>query len=150
MLPFRMFVAACTRPASAPPHLHALCVEIPPPCCPTACSDQTVLILSGRPGRDAIGGTATIPLSPLPATLIGAPASVANKRLTAQLNLLDATLTKNRGMGQCREIQMATSLLFYLFVSLSPHCSAKPLVQQFPKARDFFTIRGNNSAPPGV
>ena len=30
------------------------------------------------------------------------------------------------------------------------HCSAKPLVQQFAKARDFFTTRGNNSAPPGV
>jgi hypothetical protein len=30
------------------------------------------------------------------------------------------------------------------------HCSAKPLVQQFAKARDFFAIRGNNSAPPGV
>jgi hypothetical protein len=30
------------------------------------------------------------------------------------------------------------------------HCGAKPLVQQFAKARDFFPIRGNNSAPPGV
>src|SRR5258708_6840716 len=36
-------------------------------------------------------------LSPLPATLIDLPASVANKRLTAGLTLLDATLTKNRG-----------------------------------------------------
>ena len=30
------------------------------------------------------------------------------------------------------------------------HCGAKPLVQQFAKARDFFTIRGNNSALPVV
>ena len=32
----------------------------------------------------------------------------------------------------------------------SSHCSAKPLVQQFAKVRDFFTIWGNNSALPGV
>jgi hypothetical protein len=32
----------------------------------------------------------------------------------------------------------------------SSHCGGKPLVQQFAKARDFFPIRGNNSAPPGV
>src|SRR6266478_4741604 len=30
------------------------------------------------------------------------------------------------------------------------HCGQTPLVPQSPKARDFFTIRGNNSAPPGV
>ncbi len=36
-------------------------------------------------------------LSPLPATLIDLPASVANKRLTVWVNPLDATLTKNRG-----------------------------------------------------
>src|SRR5882724_10557705 len=40
-----------------------------------------------------------IPVSPLAATLMGLPASVANKRLTAELNLLDATLTENRGVG---------------------------------------------------
>src|ERR1700687_1381695 len=37
--------------------------------------------------------------SPLAATLVHLPASVANKRLTVQLNPLDATLTKNRGVG---------------------------------------------------
>jgi hypothetical protein len=30
------------------------------------------------------------------------------------------------------------------------HCSLHPLVQQWAKARAFFTRRGNNSAPPGV
>ncbi len=35
--------------------------------------------------------------SPLAATLMDLPASVANKRLTKELNPLDATLTKNRG-----------------------------------------------------
>jgi hypothetical protein len=39
------------------------------------------------------------PLSPLAATLMDHPASVANKRLTANLTPLDATLTKNRGEG---------------------------------------------------
>ncbi len=37
------------------------------------------------------------PVSPLAATLMDLPASVANKRLTVWLSPLDATLTKNRG-----------------------------------------------------
>jgi hypothetical protein len=37
------------------------------------------------------------PVNPLAATLMDLPASVANKRLTAGLTPLDATLTKNRG-----------------------------------------------------
>src|SRR5216684_5102873 len=46
---------------------------------------------------DAVGATATLALSPLDATLMDLPASVANKGLTAWLNPLDATLTKSRG-----------------------------------------------------
>src|SRR6266446_3769892 len=38
-------------------------------------------------------------ISPLAATLMDLPASVANKRLTAELSPLAATLTKNRGVG---------------------------------------------------
>src|SRR6266850_31749 len=38
-------------------------------------------------------------VSPLAATLMDLPASVANKRLTAELSPFDATLTKNRGVG---------------------------------------------------
>src|SRR5882762_5420970 len=38
-----------------------------------------------------------VPLSPLAATFINLPVSVADKRLTVQLSLLDATLTKNTG-----------------------------------------------------
>src|SRR5260370_17629229 len=38
-------------------------------------------------------------ISPLAATLMDLLASVANKRLTAELNPLDATLTKNQGVG---------------------------------------------------
>src|SRR5882672_1449480 len=39
------------------------------------------------------------PISPLAATLMGLPASVANKRLTRSLSSLDSALTKNRGWG---------------------------------------------------
>jgi len=42
-------------------------------------------------------GLPAIALSPLTATLMDLRASVANKRLTAWLSPLDATLTKNRG-----------------------------------------------------
>jgi len=41
-------------------------------------------------------------ISPLTATLMDLPASVANKRLTAELSPLAATLTKNRGVGSPR------------------------------------------------
>jgi hypothetical protein len=41
-------------------------------------------------------------VNPLDATLIDFSASAANKRLTAKLNSLDATLTKNRGEGSYR------------------------------------------------
>src|SRR6266852_6486649 len=48
------------------------------------------------PSTDSLPTTA---LSPLDATLMDLPASVANKRLTVRLNPLDATLTKNTGVG---------------------------------------------------
>ena len=40
-----------------------------------------------------------VPVSPLAAALMDLPASIANKRLTPRLTPLDATLTKNRGVG---------------------------------------------------
>src|SRR5271155_3149137 len=40
------------------------------------------------------------PISPLSATLMNTPATVANKRLTENLTPLDATLTKNPGVGR--------------------------------------------------
>src|ERR1700675_3101555 len=39
------------------------------------------------------------PISPLAATVMYLSASIANKRLTRLLNPLDATLTRNRGVG---------------------------------------------------
>ena len=60
------------------------------------------------------------PLSPLAATLMHLPASVAYKRLTAQLNSLDATFKKTRGRGFLRPY-LITSLLPYLIISLLPY-----------------------------
>ena len=41
----------------------------------------------------------SIPVSPLAATLMNLLASIAYKRLTAELSPLDSALTKNRGVG---------------------------------------------------
>src|SRR5713101_6051920 len=62
-------------------------------------------------------------VSPLAATLMDLPASVANKRLTVGLSPLDATLTKNRG---------GTS--FKPKGSLPPRLSCSSDVQTFPHA----------------
>jgi predicted Ser/Thr protein kinase len=43
--------------------------------------------------------TALPPINRLAATLTDLLASIANKRLTAKLSPLDATLTKNRGVA---------------------------------------------------
>src|SRR5580700_2912667 len=52
----------------------------------------------------------SVSVSPLAATLMDLPASVANKRLTPRLNPLDATLTKNGGWGSVnsRTLQRST------------------------------------------
>src|SRR6266436_2475744 len=59
-------------------------------------------------------------LSPLPATLIDHPASVANKRLTTGLTLLDATLTKNQGRGYSRKPMSPKSLRHNPFADPHP------------------------------
>src|SRR5713226_65019 len=67
----------------------------------------------------------TIALSPLAATLMDPPASVANKRLTAWLTPLDATLTKNRGYHPSSQkpylSSSAPSSVPYLLTSLPPY-----------------------------
>src|SRR5258707_11009272 len=45
----------------------------------------------------------SVRVSPLDATLMDLPTSVANKRLTVGLNPLDATLTKNTGVPPPRQ-----------------------------------------------
>jgi hypothetical protein len=47
------------------------------------------------------------PISPLSATLTNLLASVANKRLTENLTRLDATLTKNWGLGSAAAVKLA-------------------------------------------
>ncbi len=54
------------------------------------------LLAASRPSQ-LLSRQQSAPVSPLDATLMDLPASVANKGLTAWLNPLDATLTKNRG-----------------------------------------------------
>ena len=107
------------------------------------------------------------PSSPLEATLMSTAVSVDSNWLTAKLNLLDATLTKNTGeegplLTGPRSVPRC--LCGNPFICLGSrntghgprrlpypsHCGARTLVQQFAKAPEFFTIRGNNSAPPGV
>src|SRR6266404_890210 len=50
----------------------------------------------------------SVSVSPLAATVMNLLASVANKRLTARLNPLDATLTKNRGSRLAHPARMRT------------------------------------------
>jgi hypothetical protein len=78
--------------------------------CPLTCPDMVATLSGSLP---------TIPLNPLDATLMCLPASVANKRLTPQLNHLDATLTKNRGyLLQAKSFSLSSPRR--LFLSLPP------------------------------
>src|SRR5260370_8916721 len=61
-------------------------------------------------------------ISPLAATLMDLPASVANKRLTAELNPLDATLTKNQGVGYSSHSRTPPPLGLNLSFQSLPHC----------------------------
>jgi len=54
-------------------------------------------------------------ISPLTATLMDLPASVANKRLTSRLNPLDATFTKIRGVGVRISLCFLTSFFQVIF-----------------------------------
>jgi hypothetical protein len=61
------------------------------------------------------------PVSPLAATPMGLPTSVANKRLTAILSPLDATLTKNRGEGLFLTCNDVRSISFAVTFLATPH-----------------------------
>jgi hypothetical protein len=70
------------------------------------------------------------PVSPLVATLKDRPASVANKRLTAKLSPLAATLTKNRGgvlPTRCSAVGTRSPILTSLLLCLLTSHSASPL-----------------------
>jgi hypothetical protein len=61
------------------------------------------------------------PVSPLVATRMGLPTSVANKRLTVFLSPLDATLTKNRGEGPFLTCNDVRSISFTVTFLATPH-----------------------------
>jgi hypothetical protein len=92
--------------------------------------------------------------NPLDATLMRIPVTVDSKRLTEKLSPLDATLTKNTGGRRWPRLRaphfQAALRLGASVAILWSHCDARALVPQSANVPDFFTIRGNNSAPPGV
>ena len=88
------------------------------------------------------------PSSPLEATLRSILVNVDSKWLTGNLSLLDATLTKNTGGGVT---SFKPKLLSVRHVPPVRPIAAERLWCHNPqRPRDFFTIRGNNSAPLGV
>ena len=65
---------------------------------------------------------------PLAATLMRLPASVANKRLTAELNPLSATLTKNAGRGYSPKPLPPKSLCHNTFADPHPLTRVAPIL----------------------
>src|SRR6266446_558067 len=68
---------------------------------PFTCARQLVLLTPSRSSHPTqlLSRQQPAPVSPLAATLMNLPTSVANKRLTQKLSPLDSALTKNRGWG---------------------------------------------------
>src|SRR5258708_4082500 len=73
------------------------------------------------------------PVSPLAATLMAQPASVANKRLTVGLNPLDATLTKNTGGG-------SPTFQRGCLTMLAPVIAFRPTPHSLPRIPFLFTL----------
>jgi hypothetical protein len=93
------------------------------------------------------------PSSYLDATLTSILVSIDSKQLTREAKSFRCnTYKKTRGQGRALFFLDAQTLGRSDVPTCFPqsHCSAKPLVPQSAKAREFFAIRGNNSAPPGV
>ena len=84
-----------------------------PPCQRPMFARQVVLLTpseSSRP-KQLLSRQQYVPLSPLAATLMNSPVSVANKRLKLGLSSLDATLTKKwEGGGPLSTFQTVTLL----------------------------------------
>src|SRR5260370_12656488 len=104
-------------------------------------------------------------VSPLAATLMDSPASVANKRLTARLTPLDATLTKSRGergallvvrswFGPLTVLSLPLYFLTYLFhlfssLGVTLHDPATHLQSHArPQDLDRQRVNGENPRPP--
>jgi hypothetical protein len=72
------------------------------------------------------------PLSPLAATLTDHPATVVNKRLAASLTPLDATLTKNQGVGASLTFQPSNVQMRSLHPACSCGTRSDPRPNSFP------------------
>jgi len=91
--------------------------------------------------------------SPLNATLMRAILQVLilnglQKNLQARKSFSCNTYKKHR--GGCAVLTSLPPYFIASCLSHPSHCGANTLVPQFAKAQDFFAIRGNNSALPGV
>jgi hypothetical protein len=72
------------------------------------------------------------PLTPLAATLMDLPASVANKRLAARLTPVAATLTKNRGVGSRLLFHALLNSFTFFCTFLLPSKIQLPCFQSIP------------------
>jgi hypothetical protein len=88
------------------------------------------------------------PVNPLAATLMDLPASVANKGLTVWLSPLDATLTKNRGVGVLWSFLLVSPYLYvattYL-LCLSLLRKLPGVYPKFPFWKGMYSQRSNRS-----
>ncbi len=144
MLPFRVVAklqhrsAASPRPASSRRNLCSPCDSALDLCLSFVFSNfqlstfdfQPPLFPKSFPCHTSENG----PVSPLAATLMDLPASVANKRLTAWLSPLAATLTKNRRGGGAMVLPGRTSIrvrcpdLSPLFATLTKTAGCGPKI----------------------
>ena len=99
-LPAAVLAIADSGPVGKEGALRTMCVICIPVVVPGP-ARQVVLLTSSESFHPTqlLFRQQSTPVSPLTATLMDFPASVANKRLTAGLSPSDATLTKNRGVG---------------------------------------------------
>jgi hypothetical protein len=86
---------------------------------------SSLLPFRAQPDSPLLSCKQIVPLTPLAATLMEFPASVANKRLTIELTPLAATLTKNIGGGASACYQPLT--LSFVFLHLRIANLATPL-----------------------
>jgi hypothetical protein len=85
------------------------------------------------------------PVNPLAATLMDLPASVANKRLTAGLSPLNATLTKNGGEGALSTSQRLSHISIFRTLFQVPY-PVSPLLATLTKTAGVCTNNSHSGA----
>src|SRR6266478_5108699 len=103
------------------------------------CARQLVLLTPPRSShpRPLLFRQQSASISPLAATLMDRPASVANKGLTRSLNPLAATLTKNRGVGGVMVNQLSPVKIAVLSFHPLMNC---PLFPREKQSLSFHTL----------